>query len=289
MPAKATRQVVSKGLVIRHSSFDIQRMLADYHTHTPLCHHATGLPVEYARVAREGSLAEIGISDHNPMPAPFDDWRMDINDFGSYLDMVESARSELAPFPVRLGLECDFFPGQENWIEDLASRASWDYLIGSVHYIAPGWDVDNPKWIGRFSEWPVAEIWKLYFDAYEKCIASGLFDFVAHPDLVKKFGHRPKGDLRKFYEASIAAAADNGTVIEVSTAGLRKPAGEIYPAREFLEMAHEAGVGIVISSDAHSPEEVGMDFDQALTLVKDIGFTQSFRFQSRTKTSIPLP
>lgn len=276
------------------SSFDIQHstfigMLADYHTHTPLCHHATGLPIEYARVARERGLAEIGISDHNPMPSRFDDWRMDIDDFDAYLDMVEAARIELAPFPVRLGLECDFIPGQENWIEDLAGRNSWDYLIGSVHYIAPGWDVDNPKWIGRFSERPVAEIWELYFDAYEKCISSGLFDFVAHPDLVKKFGHRPKGDLRRFYEPSVAAAAKNGTIIEVSTAGLRKPAGEIYPAREFLEMAQEAGVGIVISSDAHAPEEVGLDFDRALALVKDVGFTQTFRFCRRTKTSFPLP
>lgn len=284
-----TRQVVSKGssFVTRHPTFI--DMLADYHTHTPLCHHATGLPIEYARVARERDLAEIGISDHNPMPTHFDDWRMDIAEFDAYFEMVEMARSELAPFPVRLGLECDFITGQENWIEELAGRAPWDYLIGSVHYIAPGWDVDNPNWIGRFSERPVAEIWELYFDAYEKCIASSLFDFVAHPDLVKKFGHRPKGDLRKFYEPSIAAAAKNGTVIEVSTAGLRKPAGEIYPAREFVEMAYEAGVGIVISSDAHAPEEVGMDFDQALALVKDVGFTHAFRFHRRKKTSMPLP
>ncbi len=264
------------------------RMLADYHTHTPLCRHATGAPVEYALAAMAMGLAEVGISDHSPMPEPFDDWRMDLGELDEYFALVAEARAAVAPFPVRLGLEVDYFPGQEKWIESLADRAPWDYLIGSVHYLAPGWDVDNPKWIGKFSEQPVAEIWQLYFAEYEKCIRTGLFDFVAHPDLVKKFGHRPAGDLRTYYEPVIAALADTGTAMEVSTAGLRKPVGEIYPSREMLEMAFAAGVEIVISSDAHAPEEVGADFPVAEQLIRDIGYTSTLQFARRQKTRVPL-
>ncbi len=190
--------------------------------------------------ARAG-WTEIGFSDHCPMPGPepFDDWRMRRDELPRYVDMVLDAREKAAPFPVRLGLECDFIAGHEDWIEELAGLAPWDYLIGSVHYIAPGWAVDDPQWIGKFTASGTAteEIWTAYWQAYERCIASGLFDFVAHPDLVKKFGHRPPGDLRRFYEPAIAAAAARNVAVEVSTAGLRKPVGELYPAAGFLELA----------------------------------------------------
>lgn len=263
-------------------------MSADYHLHTPLCHHAEGTPAEYARAALALGITEIGFSDHNPMATQFDDWRMGIDDLPRYLAMLEEARGEVPEVTIRQGLEVDFIPGQETWIEHLAGKAEWDYLIGSVHYIAPGWDVDNPKWIGRFTERPVAEIWALYWKAYEQCIRSGLFDFVAHPDLVKKFGHKPEGDLRKYYEPSIAAAAEKGVAIEINTAGLRKPVGELYPSLEFLEMAHAAGIPLLINSDAHAPGEVGANFAEAVALAKQAGYTQTLRFHKRQRTFAPL-
>lgn len=268
-------------------------MLADYHLHTPLCHHAVGEPSEYVTAARARGLAEIGFSDHSPMPGtePFDDWRMSRADLPRYVDMVLATREAVAPFPVRLGLECDFIPGQEAWIEQLAGMAPWDYLIGSVHYLGPGWDVDNPRWIGRFtaSDGAVEEIWTLYWRTYERCVASGLFDFVAHPDLPKKFGFRPAGDLRRYYEPTVAAAARHGAVMEVSTAGLHKPVGELYPAADLLAMMREAGVPVVISSDAHAPQEVGRDFDTALAAVRTAGYLQVACFENRRRTAADLP
>jgi histidinol-phosphatase (PHP family) len=266
--------------------------LADYHLHTPLCRHAVGEPMEYVAAARAGGLAEIGFSDHCPMdgPEPFDDWRMSRADLPRYVEMVLDARQRAAPMPVRLGLECDFIAGQEGWIERLAGMAPWDYLIGSVHYLAPGWDVDNPKHISRFEASPgaVEEIWNLYWKAYAQCAASGLFDFLAHPDLVKKFGHRPAGDLRRYYEPAVAAIAAGGAAIEISTAGLRKPVGELYPSAGFLEMARAAGVPIVISSDSHAPEEVGQDFAAAAEAARAAGYDGTARFAGRRRTIAPL-
>lgn len=263
-------------------------MSSDYHLHTPLCRHATGTPSEYARVALEKGLQEIGFSDHNPMPTLFDDWRMLIDDLPRYIEWVQEAREAFPNLPIRLGLECDYIPGQEAWIEKLAGMADWDYFIGSVHYIAPGWDVDNPALIGRFDTHPVEEIWTLYWKAYEQCIQSGLFDFVGHPDLVKKFGHRPQGDLRKYYEPSIRAAAEKNLAFEINTAGLRKPVGELYPSREFLTMAHAAGIPLLINSDSHAPEEVGSDFDKARSVAREVGYTQTVRFQKRQRRFVPL-
>lgn len=265
-------------------------MLADYHTHTPLCLHAEGHPREYVERARRLGMAEIGISDHNPMPEHFDDWRMPISNFPKYLEMVDEARSENLGFPVRLGLECDFLEGREGWIEETVGMADWDYLIGSVHYISPEWAIDDPKHLSRWQNAAdVEEIWAAYWRAYEKCIRSGLFDFFAHPDLAKKFGFRPAGDLRRYYEPVIQALADTKGVMEVSTAGLRKEVREIYPAREMLEMAFAAGVPIVINSDAHKPAEVGQDFDQALRLVREAGYRSTVRFEKRRRIEAPLP
>lgn len=265
--------------------------LADYHTHTPLCRHAQGWPVDYARRAVELGLEELGFSDHSPMPEavePFDDWRMLRGDLPRYFEAVDEARAAYPALPIRLGLEVDFIPGHERWVEELTRLASWDYLIGSVHYIAPGWDVDNPAHLSRFTERPVDEIWRLYFTAYEQCIRSGLFDFVAHPDLAKKFGHRPKGDLRRFYEPVVAALAETGVAFEMNTAGLRKPAGECYPALAFLRMAREAGVGLLINSDAHAPDEVGAGFETAAALAREAGFSATLRFSKRKRRSVKL-
>ena len=265
-------------------------MLSDYHLHTPLCLHAVGHPREYAAQATQLGLAEIGFSDHNPMAHFFDDWRMLIGDFPRYLEMVEETRVEFPSLPVRLGLECDYIEGRESWTDEQAKMADFDYLIGSVHYIAPGWDVDNPKHLSRWREsGMVEEIWDSYWKLYAKMIRGRQFDFYAHPDLPKKFGLRPEGDLRHYYEPTIQALVDTNGVFEVSTAGLRKDCREIYPSREFLTMAFEAGVPIVISSDSHAPGEVGIHFDQALALVREVGYRTSVRFHRRQRYEVALP
>ncbi len=264
--------------------------VADYHMHTPLCQHAEGWPVEYAAAALDRELPEIGFSDHSPMSSDFDDWRMKDDEFERYIQIITDVQQKFSDkLQIRLGLECDYLPDCENWIETLNSRADFDYLIGSVHYIEANWAVDdpNPKWVSKW-DGDIDTIWDRYWSLYRKCASSGLFDFLAHPDLVKKFGHRPKGDLRRFYEPTIETLAANNIAIELSTAGLRKPCAEMYPSRDFLMLAFEASIPLVISSDAHRPEEVGMDFVEAIKLAKSVGYTQTARFSKRIRTLVDL-
>jgi histidinol-phosphatase (PHP family) len=263
-------------------------MRTDYHLHTPLCGHAAGAPREYILAAQRAGLAEIGFSDHNPMPTQFDDWRMAPHQLGEYLAMIDQARAEFPGYPVRLGLECDFIPGYEGHIRHLAASGRWDYLIGSVHYITPEWDVDNPKHLKRWTQQPVEEIWQRYFESYAAMARSGLFDFLAHPDLVKKFGHRPVGDLMRFYRPALEAIAESGTVLEVSTAGLRKEVGEIYPSLEFLVAARQREIPIVINSDAHAPADVAYEFDRAYAFAREAGYTQVMRFVGREAVAVAM-
>jgi len=262
--------------------------LADYHVHTPLCHHATGWPIEFARRAVELNLGELGFAEHNPMAEYFDDWRMLREDLPRYREEVDKARAAFPQLPIRIGLECDFIAGREAWIEELSSLAEWDFLIGSVHYLPEGWEVDHPKYVGRHAG-HAEEIWASYWRVYEQGIRSGLFDFVAHPDLPKKFGFRPGGDLRRFYEPVIAALAETGTPFEINTAGWRKDCAEQYPSREFLELARAADVPLLINSDSHAVEELTAGFAEAVALARDAGYTQTARFKQRKISYVPLP
>ncbi|MFQ3578452.1 MAG: histidinol-phosphatase [Verrucomicrobiia bacterium] len=261
--------------------------LADYHIHTPLCRHATGSPVEYARQAEAVGLAEIGFSDHNPMPQSFDDWRMDLEQLPVYFEAVQEARAAVS-IPVRLGLECDYLPENVEWIRQLAGMAPWDYLIGAVHYIRPGWDVDNPSKLDEWDKQPVDEVWMLYWAALERCIRSGLFDVIAHADLVKKFRHQPSIDVREFYSGALLAAREHDVLFEINTAGLRKDCRELYPTDAFLSMAQQSGIGIVINSDAHEPLDVGRDFDLAVAAAKRAGFKGVWFLQNRQRCFQPF-
>ena len=93
----------------------------------------------------------------------------------------------------------------------------------------------------------------------------------------------PGGDLRRFYDRAMDGIAESDVAVEVSTAGLRKPAREIYPAPSFLEMCLEAGRPVALSSDAHSPEELGFQYERALELLSGLGVEQLAVFDRRER------
>jgi len=278
-------------------------MSADYHTHTPLCLHAKGTPEEYIDSAIKANLIEYGISCHAPHKKPdgsepFDDWRMTSSQIPEYLQWIERAKKHAkGKIEIRSGLECDWFTGCEAWIQHLRNLHSWDYLIGSVHYITPPfksettnkpWDFDNPAWIDKWAETNIELAWELYWKAYAEMADSGLFDILAHPDLIKKFGYKPTGDLTSYYEPVIDAIATSGAIIELNTAGLHKPCMEAYPDLIFLELARDAGIDLIISSDAHHPNEVARDRNKATELAKKAGYTHTTLINKRQRSYVAL-
>ena len=256
---------------------------ADYHLHTPLCRHATGAPREYAARAVALGLTEIGFSDHSPMAQDdFDDWRMRLAQLDEYVEAVGQARRAFPALTIRLALEVDYLPGQEDWIRDLAARHPWDYFIGSVHYIGGAWAIDSPFTLERWRPRDTGEVWAEYFDRLTQAAGSGLFEIIGHADLPKKFGFRPTGDYSTLFTPFLSAAARRGVAIELNTAGLRKECREIYPSGQLLEQALALGVPITFGSDAHKPEEVGLDFAQAVALARRTGYGETLRFERRT-------
>jgi histidinol-phosphatase (PHP family) len=259
----------------------------DYHMHTPLCRHATGEPVEYARRAVEMGLTEIGFTDHSPMERDnFDNWRMSFSQLDEYVAKVRLARKTFPRLIIRLGLEVDYLPGQEDWIRRLAGLHPWDYFIGSVHYVSDSWDIDNPAKLSEWKKRDAFEVWSVYFDRLAQAARSGLFEIIGHADLPKKFGIRPAQNCRPLYETFLSAAAEAGCAIELNTAGLRKDCREIYPCPELLQIAKSKNVPITFGSDAHAPGEVGLNFAEAVALARSAGYTERRQFAQRQHESI---
>ena len=257
---------------------------ADYHMHTPLCRHATGDPVDLAAHAVSLGLTEIGFSDHNPMPQDdFDTWRMHLSDLDDYVQRVELARLKFPGLTIKLALEVDFLPGCEDWVRTLADRHPWDYFIGSVHYISRSFAIDDPGQIAQWRGREAMEIWTAYFERLTMAAQSGLFEIIGHADLCKKFGFFPKEDHLPLVTKFLEAARQSDVAIELNTAGLRKDCKEIYPSQAIVNLAAKIGVPITFGSDAHAPEEVGMNFAEAVASARSAGYTQWCRFTGRKR------
>lgn len=264
-------------------------VVPDYHLHTALCHHATGEPTDYAAHAIQIGLKEIGFSDHAPMPRDdFDDWRMRFDQLDLYVEKVHHAQQDHPELSIKLGLELDYIPGQEEWLRKLASRHPWDYLIGSVHYISDSWAVDNPNQISLWKESDPYDIWSTYFKRLTLAAGSGLFDIVGHADLPKKFGFYPRQDCRPLLEEFLRTAVRMGLVVELNTAGFRKECRELYPSLDILQRMCRLGIAITFGSDAHAPGEVGSHLAEAVEEARKAGYTQYCRFTRRERSMVAM-
>jgi histidinol-phosphatase (PHP family) len=269
-------------------------MLTDYHLHlrpddlsaTAAEHFTQANAERYRDAADERGIAELGVSEHlhrfrqalSVWQHPF--WRENaVDDLDEYCAFVREQTD------LRLGIEADFVPGAEDRTANLLEAHDFDYVVGSVHFIR-----DHAIDMDDYSVWDTGrsaqEIWTRYFQTLAEAARSGLFDILAHPDLVKVWGRErplPQGDPRRYYEPAVEAIAESGIAVEVSTAGLRKRAQEIYPAPAFLSMCVEAGAPIALSSDAHRPEDVGADYDRALELLDSAGVRELCVFARRER------
>jgi histidinol-phosphatase (PHP family) len=281
-------------------------VLTDYHLHlrsddidaTAAEHFTQANAERYRAAASERGIAELGVSEHvYRFEQALDVWRHPFWEENAHDDLDEYCEFVREQTDLRLGIEADFVFGGEDRMANLLEARDFDYVIGAVHFLREeAVDMeDYSVWDSNSTRPHSAEdVWRRYFQTLGEAARSGLFDVLAHPDLVKVWGpthperRRPEGDLRRYYELAMEGIAESGIAVEVSTAGLRKPAGEIYPAPAFLEMCLEAGAPVALSSDAHRPEDVGADYDQALELLEGLGVRELCVFERRVRRLDPI-
>src|SRR5436190_19225087 len=233
-------------------------MLTDYHLHlrpddleATAAEYFTEENVDrYLAAAEEHGIAELGVSEHvyrftqalEVWDHPF--WREQAtDDLDAYADFIRTTE-------LRLGIESDFIPGTEDRMATLLEARDFDYVVGSVHFLGNR-AVDHEGYDVWEDDGDPDKVWRRYFETIAEAVRSGLFDILAHPDLVKVWGRGrpvPDRDPRFFYEPAVEAIAEIGIAVEISTAGLRKPVEEIYPSRGVAEMCIEAGAEFALSS-----------------------------------------
>ncbi len=258
-------------------------MRLDYHMHTRYSDGRRDLR-EYIAEAEKKRIDEIGFSDHIYLEKR--QWSMNHADLPKYMSNIEALKSK-SQVSIKTGLEVDFILGRMDSLMYLIKQWNTDYLIGSVHHIGY-WLLDSEREIEEWRRRNVDQVYTQYFKLVQAMADTQLFDIVGHLDLVKKFDHRPKNDLTDLVLRTIEKIGKSGMCIEINTSGLRKPCNEIYPSEKLLKMCFDNGIPITFGSDAHSPEDVGMGFDQAVDLARRVGYAETTRFIERKRDSIPL-
>ncbi|MDR2109161.1 MAG: histidinol-phosphatase HisJ family protein [Coriobacteriales bacterium] len=254
----------------------------DTHTHTFYSHHGEGTAAEVVAAAREQGLTTVAITEHLPLPAGVNDdgtFAMQPEDVEPYLASVQDARAAHSDIEVICGFEVDWREGAEDYILDWLKRYPSELLLGSVHMLSEAdgshWEFDHPAYIDGWAERGEEQVWQRYFELWRDAVQSAVpFQVMAHPDLPKKLGFRPTFDARELYAAMAEVAAAADVMVEVNTSGLRRAIAELYPAPELLRAFCDAGVPCTVSSDAHTPGDVGRDLPAAWAALRSAGYRQ---------------
>jgi histidinol-phosphatase (PHP family) len=256
-------------------------VIVDYHMHLRdpeerIDHTVEGVE-RFVEVAAERGVDEIGFTEHVYYFAetralwsvPYLYERC-VYDLDTYAEAILKAKRQ--GMPVKLGLEVDYVGARQDELAALLEPYPWDFLLGSVHWLG---EVAVDMEPGIWAEASVEEVWARYLAALAELAGSGHVDVLAHPDLAKIFRRRP---------ARIEYPPLDGVALEISTAGLHKPVGEIYPDPAMLG----GRPPITLASDAHVPANVGRDFDRAIEHARAAGYETVTVFEGRQGRQEPL-
>jgi histidinol-phosphatase (PHP family) len=273
-------------------------VIVDYHMHLRRpeatreeVDHSPGAIERYLETAAARGVDEIAFTEHvyyfrqtrDVWTLPYQLERC-VYDLDAYCGVVTDARRR--GLPVKLGLEVDYVGGRQERLAEAIAGYPWDLLLGSVHWI-DGLAVDQEP--GLWAHRSVEDVWRGYVAAVSELAASGAVDVLAHPDLAKIFRRLPgPAVVAELYGRLADTLAAAGVAVEISTAGLHKPVGELYPDPELLRACVERSVPVTTASDAHVPANVGRDFDRALELARAAGCETVSVFDGRRRRQEPL-
>lgn len=265
--------------------------MIDYHLHTPRCCHAEGTPEEYLTEAERKGLREIGFADHFPLGllnyVPRAQVTMNPDELWQYIKQIEALKGCSEKVDIKTGIEVDYLPGTEDILASLLKEYSFDYVIGSIHFIGD-WDFTHPFYADTYGNLDLNKLYRTYFELVWSLCSSGLFDVIGHIDVIKKFGYSPDGDLEPYWIETARVLKETGTCLELNTAGRDAPVNEFYPHKRLLEACYKSGVSVTMGSDAHGPQQVGRYFKEAVELLKATGYKEIAVFEKRVRRSIPL-
>jgi histidinol-phosphatase (PHP family) len=268
--------------------------MIDYHTHHDRCGHAIGNLRQYVEHAIQIGVTQLGLSDHMPLihldPEHYlPEVAMSLRELSNYVEECYNLKAEYKhQLDIRVGLEADYIEGFEREVEQLLSQFEWDYVIGSVHFIGPNsnWDITDYRMVHRWQEFHANDVYREYYEKVGKAASSGLFDFIGHFDVIKRFGVSCDANPTEWQFAALDVIHKHDLALELNTAGWQTKAAEQYPSRALIEACHQRGIPMTIGSDAHQPAHLTRDFGRAMTLLKECGVHQFATFSQRQRLMV---
>ena len=269
-------------------------IVADVHNHTNASHGKASVGEMYA-AAKDRGLAVYGFSEHSPRPEAYSypvEYREHLRqNFVRYASEVMQLRALSGSPKVLLGMELDWFPSERPFMEAAVAAYPFDYIIGGIHFLGSwGFDFTQDDW--KISPQQCYTRYENYFRTLADMARSGLVDIAAHPDIIKLYSvdvfHQwlAMPESLALISEALTAIRDNGLVMEISSAGLRKPCNEIYPHPAIMKLASDLGVKISFGSDAHCPNTPAYAFDQLEAYARSYGYTSSVIFENRKPREI---
>jgi histidinol-phosphatase (PHP family) len=254
------------------------QLFSDYHTH-PQGHrvqcYASALLQPWADSARKFGLTDIAFTDHDRYHTGID------------FDEVDHLRERNPDLTIRAGIELDNDPihsaAGRKWIEQHWDNL--DFVLGSVHFLDRADQMFDsvPDGAAQFEGHDVDAIYADYFRRVRDMAATGLIDCLAHLDLIKIHGHRPGAEIGAIVNETLDFIHARNLAIELSTAGWRKPVGELYPSDRIIELAIEKGIPFTIASDAHSHAQLGDNFPRLAQKMATFGVRQVCIFEKHQR------
>lgn len=237
-------------------------MLVDFHVHG-MGHgerkHTISDIEPFIMKARERGIKEIGFTEHDRYVEEID------------FTVFRVLQEKYPDIKIRVGLEIDYMPGREEEILSFIRKNSFDYVIGSVHYIGE-WMFDHPDYIDEYHGKDIDEIYRAYFQLVQQAARTKMFQIIGHLDLIKVFGFRSTKPVLSLVGDLFQVLKQTGVVVEINTNGFYKPVQEVYPETELLEECYKYDIPITFSSDAHEAKDAGRDISQIREVAKKIGY-----------------
>lgn len=256
--------------------------MVDLHSHTLFsdghCTHE-----EMIASAADRGVTFYGITDH--LCFHENRWTTSVDRYDELKSKMAILKGEVVHPHLLFGMEVDYVPGCLDKVNGLKGFFNWDYIIGSVHYIGD-WNIDsNPEdWVGR-------DVDKAYGDYYHlvvEMVDSGLYNIVGHLDLPKKYGHYSSLDFTSKIDVIGRLIVQKGMAYEINTAGRIKPCNEFYPSASIVKQLFDLGADVTLGSDAHHSNNVAQYFDDAIRLLKDVGYSKICYFKKGVKCYLSI-
>lgn len=279
-------------------------ILSNFHTHT---NYSDGKEnaIEYCKKAIELGFHSLGFSDHAPVPFP-NSYSIQDGELQNYFDEVNDLRKQFEEqLNIYLSLEADYIPNASHSFDFFREESQLDYIIGSVHLVNNSendrlWFIDGgdrevwKKGLQEIFGGDIKKAVRAFYEQTMEMIETQTPEVIGHLDKIKmhnksEFFNEKDLWYQDLIHETLGLIKKHDSVLEINTRGIYKGrCKELFPTPDIILKAQKMGIPLMLSSDAHHPDEIDGAFPQAIGILKEIGIGELVEFTKQGWKSVAL-